>query len=168
MQQFLIVRTNNENETQSANQLQTRTTNQNETVTQIACKQKHLIRVSIECFIISFAPIIEISKSLLSFGHCSEKNFNFNIHKNKVRLVGTRSIDQITFFQNSFFSFECRSFEKRCFCTFFWIRLLSKKMVILKENRTKNNLYKWTKIFFWLTFFQKSFFFQKFENKDKN
>ena len=40
---------------------------------------------------------------------------------------GTRSIDRITFFQNSFFSFECRSFEKRCFCTFFWIRVLSKK-----------------------------------------
>ena len=66
MQQFLIVRTNNENETQSANQLQTRTTNQNETVPQIACNQKHLIRVSIECFIVSFAPI-HVIENILKF-----------------------------------------------------------------------------------------------------
>jgi hypothetical protein len=44
------------------------------------------------------------------------------------RQKGTRSIDQIMFFQNSFFSFECRSFEKRCFCTFFQISVLSKKL----------------------------------------
>ena len=37
---------------------------------------------------------------------------------------GTRSFVRITFFRNSFFSFELRSFEKRCFRTFFRIELL--------------------------------------------
>jgi hypothetical protein len=47
------------------------------------------------------------------------------------------------------------------FFTFFWIRVLSKKCLFLKEIRTKNNLYKCTKIFFWITFVWNSFFFQK-------
>jgi hypothetical protein len=68
---------------------------------------------------------------------------------------GTRSFDRITFFRNSKFSFEIHSFEISLFFSFFWIRVLSKKKIILKDNRTKNNLYKWTKIFFRIPFFWK-------------
>jgi hypothetical protein len=68
---------------------------------------------------------------------------------------GTRSFDQITFFRNSKFSFEFHSFEIFLFFSFFRIRVLSKKKIISKDNRTKNNLYKWTKIFFRIPFFWK-------------
>ncbi len=39
--------------------------------------------------------------------------------------------------------------------SFFQIRVLSKKKLILKDNWTQNNLYKWTKIFFQIPFFRK-------------
>ena len=76
----------------------------------------------------------------------------------RCHFIGTRSIDRMTFLQNSFFSFECRSFEKRWFCTFFWISVLSKKNQISKEIRTKNKPYQCTKIFVPITFFRNSFF----------
>ncbi len=61
--------------------------------------------------------------------------------KNEPDIEGTRSFVRITFFRNSFFSFECRSFEKRCFCTFFRISVLSKK---LNFERTLIEQTNWT------------------------
>ena len=62
----------------------------------------------------------------------------------KGSFIGTRSFGRITFVRNSKFSFELRSFEKRCFCTFLRIVVLSKKRLFSKEIRTKNNVYKCT------------------------
>jgi hypothetical protein len=81
--------------------------------------------------------------------------------KYRTKLNGTRSFVRITFFQNSFFSFQLRWFEMCLFFIFFRIRVLSKKRLFLKEIRTKNNLYKCTKIFFRITFVQNLFFFRK-------
>ena len=70
---------------------------------------------------------------------------NKNAIKPKIgdpKKFGTRSFDRITFFRNSKFSFEFHSFEIFLFFSFFRIRVLSKKKIISKDNRTKNNLYK--------------------------
>jgi hypothetical protein len=71
---------------------------------------------------------------------CFGQKFERTVFK-RTTSSGTRSIDQITFFRNSFFSFKCRSFEKRCFRTFFWISVLSKK---LNFERTLNDQTNWT------------------------
>jgi hypothetical protein len=42
-----------------------------------------------------------------------------------------------------------------------WNKSSFKKCLFSKEIQTKNNLFKCTKIFFWITFVRNSFFFQK-------
>ena len=102
-------------------------------------------------FINSF-PSSQILKNgrnfkILTWRHVQQHNMNL---KYRTKLNGTRLFVRITFFQNSFFTFQLRWFEMCLFFIFFRIRVLSKKRLFLKEIRTKNNLYKCTKIFFWI------------------
>jgi hypothetical protein len=60
--------------------------------------------------------------------------YTIAILKRVTKISGTRSFDRITFFQNSFFSFESRSFKFFLFLTFFQIRVLSKLSPISKER----------------------------------
>jgi hypothetical protein len=116
--------------------------------------------------VISLVPKTIIFYVKHKFEHFSLKSYNFSIlfnifdirkngiRKKKMNFERTlfdqttssrnrsRSFDRITFFRNSKFSFEFHSFEIFLFFSFFRIRVLSKKKIISKDNRTKNNLYK--------------------------
>ncbi len=94
--------------------------------------------------------------------------FKINLWNNYRTVQGWDEVDWSNNVLSKFiFFFWMPFFRKALFLYILSNKTSFKKKVILKDNRTKNNLYIWTKIFFRLTFFQKSFFFQKLKKKIK-